>query len=72
MDAYFAGYWSQAEKNDLDNDISRTGYIIRYAVCSIGWCSKFQTEISLSTAEVEYITPSQALRTVIPLMTLVE
>ena len=51
--------------------MSHTGYIIRYAGCPIGWCSKFQTDISLSMAEAEYIALSQALRTVITLMTLV-
>ncbi len=50
----------------------RTGFVIRYAGCPIGWCSKLQTEIALSTAEAEYIALSQALREVIPLITLME
>ena len=52
--------------------MSRTGFVIRYAGCPIGWCSKLQTEIALSTAEAEYIALSQALREVIPLMTLLQ
>ncbi len=52
--------------------MSRTGYVICYAGCPIGWCSKLQTEIALSTAEAEYIALSQALREVIPLMMLIE
>ena len=52
--------------------MSCTGYIIRYAGCPIEWYSKLQIEISLSTSEVEYIALSQALRIVVPLMTLVE
>ena len=52
--------------------MSRTGFVIRYAGCPIGWCSKLQTEIALSTAEAEYIALSQASREVIPLMTLLE
>ena len=72
VDADFSGCWSQANTDDPHNVMSRTGYIIRYSGCPIGWCSKFQTGIALSTAEAEYIALYQALRTVIPLMTLVE
>ena len=43
VDSYFAGCWSQADADDPDNVMSLTGYIIRYASCPIGWCSKFQT-----------------------------
>ena len=72
VDADFAGGWNQADADNPDNVMSRTGYVIRYVGCPIGWCSKLQTEIALSTAEVEYIALSQSLRKVIPLMTLVE
>ncbi len=72
VDADFAGGWSQADAANPDNVMSRTGYVLRYAGCPIGWCSKLQTEIALSTAEAEYIALSQALREVIPLMTLIE
>ena len=46
--------------------MSRTGYIIRYDSCPIGCYSESQIDISLSTAETEYV------RNVIHLMTLVE
>ncbi len=72
VDADFAGGWSQADADNPENVMSRTGFVIRYAGCPIGWCSKLQTEIALSTAEAEYIALSQALREVIPLITLVE
>ena len=72
VDADFAGGWSAADSDDADNVMSRTGFIIMYANCPIYWCSKLQTEIALSTAEAEYIALSQALREVIPLMTLME
>ena len=72
VDTDFAGCLSQANADDPDNVMSRTGYIFRYASCPIGWCSKLQTEIALSTAESEYIALSQTLRTVIPLMILGE
>ena len=42
------------------------------AGCPIHFVSKLQTEIALSTAEAEYIALSQALREVIPLMSLME
>ena len=72
MDADFAGCGSQVNTDEPEHVMSRAGYIIRHVSCPIGWCSNLRTEISLSTAEAEYIALSQALRTVIPLMTLVD
>jgi hypothetical protein len=70
VDADFAGGWTQADADNPEQVMSRTGYLLRYAGCPIGWCSKLQSEIALSTAEAEYIALSQALREVIPLMEL--
>ena len=70
VDADFAGGWSQADSENADNVLSRTGYVIMYADCPILWVSRLQTEIALSTAEAEYIALSQSLRDVIPLITL--
>jgi len=70
--ADFAGGWSQANADNADNILSRTGYIIMYANCPILWVSRLQTEIALSTAEAEYIALSQSLRDVIPLITLLK
>jgi hypothetical protein len=39
-----------------------------YSGYSISWSSKLQSQIVLSTFEAEYITMSQALREVIPIM----
>ena len=72
VDADFAGGWTQADSEDATNVMSRTGYVLMYANCPIHWVSKLQSEIALSTAEAEYIALSQALREVIPLMTLLE
>jgi len=72
VDADFAGGWASADADDADNVMSLTGFIIMYANCPIYWRSALQTEISLSTAEAEYIALSQALREVIPLMTLMK
>ena len=70
VDADFAGGWSQADSDNAENVMSRTGYVIMYAGCPVLWKSKLQTEIALSTAESEYIALSQAMREVIPLMNL--
>mmetsp|Transcript_33271 Transcript_33271/g.67131 ORF Transcript_33271/g.67131 Transcript_33271/m.67131 type:complete len:167 (+) Transcript_33271:66-566(+) len=70
VDTDFAGGWSQADADNAENVMSRTGYVIMYAGCPIIWCSKLQTEIALSTAEAEYIALSQAMRQVIPLLQL--
>ena len=51
---------------------SLTGYVIMLADCPILWCSKLQTQISLSTTEAEYIAISQSLREAIPIMNLVK
>jgi hypothetical protein len=72
VDADFAGGWQQADSDDADNVLSRTGMVIMYANCPIYWRSSLQTEIALSTAEAEYIALSSALRQVLPLMTLME
>ena len=72
VDADFAGGWTQADADDADNVLSRTGMVIMYAGCPIFWRSSLQTEIALSTAEAEYIALSSALREVLPLMTMME
>jgi hypothetical protein len=68
VDADFAGGWNQADADNADNLMSRTGYVIMYAGCPIVWSSRLQTEIALSTAEAEYIALSTALRQLIPMM----
>ena len=57
-DADFVGGWSKADVNNADCVLSRTGFVVFYAGCSIFWASRFQTEIALSTAESEYIALS--------------
>ena len=52
--------------------MSRTGYVITYAGCSVLWYSKLQTEISLSTKKAEYIAVIKAMRKVIPFMVLMK
>ena len=50
---------------------SRSDYAVTYASCWSFWASKMQTEVTLSTTEAEYVSLSQSLRDVIPLMRLV-
>jgi hypothetical protein len=61
VDADFAGGWSSADADNADNFLSRTGFVICYVNCLLVWCSKLQTEIVLSTAEVTNIGRSHAL-----------
>ena len=72
VDADFAGRWDQTDPHNASNLLLCTGFVIKYADCSIYWSSKLQTEIAFSTAEAEYITLSSVLRKVIPLMTVMD
>ena len=58
VDADFASGWSQADLDNAENVLSRTGYDITYANCPINWVSHLHTEIALSTAKAEYIALS--------------
>ena len=71
-DAGFAGDFIKDFSDDPDCARSRTGFVIKYGGCPIIWCSKLQTEITLSSTEAEYVALSQALREVIPLMNLMK
>ena len=68
VDADFAGGWSTNESDDPTSVYYRTGYIITYKNFPILGASKLQSEISLSTTEAEYISLSQAIREIIPMM----
>ena len=71
-DAGFAGDFVKDHSDDPDTARSRTGFLITYGGCPVLWASKLQTEIALSATEAEYISLSQALREVIPLMGLMK
>lgn len=72
-DADFCGlYNSETALYDPVTAKSRTGYIIKFMDCPIIWSSKLQTETALSTCEAEYISCSEALHAVIPIMNLLE
>jgi hypothetical protein len=71
-DAEFVGNWHQiTAPDDPSTAKSRSGYVINYAGCPIAWASKLQMIIALSSTEAEYISLSEALRDMIPLMDLI-
>ena len=69
-DADFAGNYTPQDSSDPNSVKSRSGFVITYANCPIAWQSKLQTEIALSTTESEYISLSQATRTMLFLIEL--
>jgi hypothetical protein len=72
-DADFCGQWDPSiAETDPTTARSRSGYIVLYAGCPIVWAPKLQTEIALSSTESEYVSLSQSLREVLPLMRLVQ
>jgi Reverse transcriptase (RNA-dependent DNA polymerase)/GAG-pre-integrase domain len=72
-DADFSGNWNpDIAEYDGTTARSRSGYVITYAGCPIVWASRLQTEIALSSTESEYVSLSQSLREVLPLIRLVE
>ena len=73
-DSDFYGLWKK-EFTPVDPSTakSRSGWIIFYAGCPVSWASKLQSQVALYyTTEAEYITMSQALRDVIPVMNLLQ
>ena len=72
VDADFAGGWSNEDAGNPDNVLLRTGFIIMYAGCPLIWARRMLTEISLSTAESEYIACSTAMRDVFSIMQIME
>ena len=67
VDTDFASLHGRDPDRSPSSAKSRTGYIITLGGCHILWKSHLQTEISLSTLEVEYSALSSALRTLLPL-----
>ena len=65
----FSGAWNkQFAHSDPSTAKSRRGWIIFYANCPIIWASKLQTQVALSTTKAEYISMSQSLQDVLPIM----
>ncbi len=70
-DADFSGNWNR-EFTPVDPSTakSQSGWIIFYAGCPISLASKLKSQIVLSTTEADYITMSQALCDVVPVVNL--
>ena len=68
----FAGNWQNESEAHPDNCLSSTGFIIRFNGCKIIWKFHLQTEITLSTAEAECVGFNQALRSMIPIISLLK
>ena len=69
----FAGNWDKGNAWwDRDTARSRAGYIITDAGCPVYRQSKLTTEIALSTAKAEYVAASEAIRSVIPMVRLMD
>jgi hypothetical protein len=67
VDADFAGTFASEDPTNPASVKSRTGYIILYRGSPLLWVSKLQTQIALSTMEVEYVVLSQSMRDLIPI-----
>jgi hypothetical protein len=70
VDANFVGLWGF--ENSQDPMFSRTGFILCLVGCPITWISTLQSDVALSTMEVEYNALSIALKALLPLKRLVD
>ena len=68
VNADFSGGWQSCDTDNPAGVLSRTGYIITYGKLLLVWESKLQTEIALSTTNSEYISISQSMQEIIPLL----
>ena len=73
VDADFAGLHGRDPDRSPSSAKSRTGHIITLGGCPIVlWKSHLQSEISLSTLEAEYSALSSAMRTLLPLRSMLQ
>ena len=72
LDAEFASRWNQEEGKDPGSFLSITGNVITYANCPIIWAIWLQTEILVSTMELEYIALSQEMMEVLNFVSLMK
>ena len=72
MDATFAVDWKKSWSHEPTPVFSGTIYFITYAGYPITWLSKLQTEISLSSIEIRYISLSRSMRESMPMITLLQ
>ena len=70
--ADFTGLWGHEHPHDPDCAHSQPGFVITLAGCPVGWSSKLQTKISLSTMESEYVPMSMVCKDLFPITDLVK
>ncbi len=69
----FSGAWNKRFAHpDPSTAKSWSSWIIFYANCPIIWASKSQTQVALSTNKAEYISMSQSLQDILPIMFLIQ
>ena len=69
VNADFAGNYNAKEADNPATMQSCIGFIVTLGSVPVLWKSVLQTEITLSTMEAEYITPSTAMHKLIQLQT---
>ena len=72
VDTDFSGTWNLEESDLMISALSRTGCGIKIVNCPIHWVSKMQTEVALSTTELEHIALSQSARDLISIKQMIE
>ena len=72
VDAAFACGLGTKLGTNPDSVKSRTVYIIKVTNCPVVWVLKLQSTIATSIMESEYTAMSMALRSAIPLLTVIE
>ena len=70
IDVDWAGNWLKSNPNSPTGVLSHSGFLIKYADCTILWGSKMQSLVALSTIEAEISALSTASREVIHLQNL--
>jgi hypothetical protein len=71
-DADYCGLFNLEDAEDPDAVRSRTGYLLTLGDVPVCWSSKLQTSIALSTMEAEYIALATAMRTLLPLKSILK
>ena len=72
VDAAFACGWGNELGTNPDSVKSRTGYIANIADCPVIWVWKLQSTVATSTMESEYTAMSMAMRSMVPLLAVIE
>ena len=72
VDADFCGLYKREDDMDPNSARSRSGWVIMLGGCPLIWKSQLQSHITQSTTEAEYSALSTALKTFLPLKSLVQ